>query len=906
MNLSKQEIKFNLNSFIEEWKDATKENASSQSFWNELFESFGLKRRKYARFEKKVKKFDGGTGRIDVFWEGILLAEQKSKGKSLDEAMIQAKNYLPNLPDHEAPRFILICDFENFVFEDLDLNIRDEFLLSELPNKIDLLSFFTGFEEVVELKEVEVSRKATEILTKMYNSLKKENYEEEELMTFIVRLMFCLFAEDAEIFYKKNALYELVKNHSKSDGSDLGALFTQLFLTLNKPSDKRSKNLPNYFKPFEYVNGTLFEKNIEIPSFNKKMRNQLIECCKFNWSKVSPVIFGSMFQNISGNRDKNGVHYTSYDNIRKVIDSLFLDQLYDEFENLKKVNSLKEYRKFHKKISNLTFLDPACGCGNFLVTIYQELRLLETELLVKMNKLKAIQLTFEVSDLSKIKIDNFYGIELLNFPAKVAKLSMWLIDHLMNLKLGETFGKTYKRLPLNQPLKILAGNALQQDWKNLINPKDLNYIVGNPPFIGSKRMSASQRKDIIETFGKVKKVGILDYVSGWFWKSGEFFDANSNIKIGLVSTNSITMGEQVDILWKPIFEKFTKIKFLFAHRTFNWSNKAKDNAAVHCVIIGMSSKKDKAKNYIFDYDDIKGPSKKMEVNSINPYLIDYKFLTISSRRTPLSNVPEMNQGNMPLCANSLILESDDDKNDLISKEPSVKKFIKPLVSSKQILHNVNRYCIWLVGATPKEIKNMPHVRELIKEVKTKRLASKDPGTRSFAETPHLFRDTKNPQEFILIPRHSTENRRYVPMVILNENYIPSDSCSYIWSGSKYIFGVVHSRIHLAWIKQIGGKIKSDYRYSKDIVYNNFPFPINVSDNDQNKVVNLVDEIMNIRNNYYDSSLADLYDEFSPATDLIKAHKKLDDFVESLYRDELFTSDKERIEYLFRMYEKMIK
>lgn len=907
MSLSKEEIKFNLNRFVQEWKDEKKENEGSQTFWNELFRCFGIERKKYARFEKKVKKFDGNTGRIDVFWEGVLLAEQKSKGKDLQKAMQQAKDYLPNLKNDEVPRYIIICDFNTFVYEDLETQITTEFNITDLPNKIDLFHFFTGFDKTIELNEVEVSRKATDILTKLYKTLQQDNYDDESAMTLIIRLMFCLFAEDTEIFYKKNAFYELILNHSKEDGSDLGSLISDLFDTLNTPKDKRSNNLPSHFKPFGYVNGTLFQENIKLPYFNAKLRSQIIKCCEFDWSKISPVIFGSMFQNISKDRDKNGVHYTSYINIRKVIDSLFLDDLYDEFEQIKTLKSIKELKSFHKKISQLTFLDPACGCGNFLVTIYQELRLLEIQILEEINEIKAIQLTFNVADLSSITIDNFYGIELLNFPSKVAQLSMWLIDHLMNLKLGETFGKTYRRLPLEQPLKILSANALQCNWNELIEAKDLDYIIGNPPFIGSKRMDKNQRNDIVTTFGEVKKIGNLDYVCGWYWKAAELFESNSKIKIGLVSTNSITMGEQVELLWQPFFEKFKYVEIKFAHRTFSWSNKAKDKAAVHCVIIGLG-KKDKKPKYIFEYEDIKGEPVKIEAKRINPYLIDYDFVVIKNRTKPISNVPEMIFGNMPNDNKGQLLFSDKEKDDFLKIEPKAKPFIKQLISNDEYMSGEKRWCLWLVDSTAKQRREMPYVMERIKNVRDKRASSTRIATRKLADVPHLFGEIRpqNSKEIIFIPAHGSERRKYIPIGFFNNSEIPHNSGLFIPTNSMYIFGIIQSYLHMVWVYQVGGKIKNDPRYSIKMVYNNFPFPKMVTDKEKQNISDLASNILKERDKESDSSPSDLYDVLNTPIGLKKAHDNLDKAVEKLCRKKPFETDKERIEFLFQEYEKQTK
>jgi len=908
MSLPKEEIKYNLKVFAERWKNETKENAGSQTFWNEFFLAFGHDRKKIASFEKPVEKFDGRKGRVDVFWEGVLLAEHKSGSTSnstihLEKALQQGKDYLPKLKNYQLPKHLIVSDFRQFIYEKLGTNEQIHFTIDELPKKIGLFEFFTGFSKVVELQEVDLNRKAADILTKLYNELLKDNHDEDDLKILIIRIMFCLFAEDTDIF-KKNLFYNLIINHTKEDGSDLGTVLNELFETLNTESNNRSKHLESHFKVFDFVNGQLFKKRIATAHFNSKMRQRLLDCCKFEWEQISPVIFGSMFQNISKDRDKNGVHYTSELNIRKVIDSLFLDDLYKELSDIKNLRSVKELRNFQTKISKLTFLDPASGCGNFLITIYKEIRLLEIEVLRAINKLEPIQLSFDVRDVSKIKIENFYGIELLEFPPMVAELGMWLIDHLMNIKLGESFGKTYKRIPLDNPVTIHRANALRVDWENVIRAKDLDYIVGNPPFIGSKKRDNKniQKQDLITAMENQKKVAECDYVAGWFWKSLRVWENNKKIKIGLVSTNSITMGQQIELLWKKVFETFTDIEIFFAHKTFSWANDAKNKASVYCNIIGLKKKNNSSKS-LFHYSDVKGNSELILSKEINPYLMDYKFIPVTSRSKPLFNLPKMNSGNMPLKGQPLIFESKKEVSSFLKKEPKAKKYIKPLISSHQFLHGKSRYCLWLVGIKPSELNSLKYVKERVKLVKEARLKTPD---QAAVDRPHEFRDTNNPDLFIVIPRHSSENRKYIPIGFYDKNVIPSDSCSFVWSGSKYIFGLLTSYIHMVWMKEVGGKLESRYRYSKEIIYNNYPIPVNPNEKQIGIIEGLVQQIIDIRKSYPESTLADLYGELSPAKELIKTHKKLDRIVEKLYRKEPFKDDKERIEFLFDLYEKKSK
>ena len=919
MSLTKQEIILHLKNFKERWKDEGKERSESQTFWNELFEVFGHDRRQVASYEEKAKKITDTNGRIDLFWEGTLVVEHKSHNvkdtkatrvKKLKQAIVQAKEYLQNLSKEQLPSYLVVCDFQTFIIENLDLDRNHpkrtvKFSLENIEKDVNIkaLKFFTDFKKTTDLEEYELNRKATDILTKFYKALLKDNHEEHDLKILIVRIMFCLFAEDTEIF-EDNQFYNLLINHTKKDGSDVGGTLIKLFETLDTPKSKRSSKLDTKYQVFEYINGKLFKEKISIPYLDSKLRTLLLKCCEFDWRDISPVIFGSMFQNISKDRDVNAVHYTSEVNIKKVIDSLFLDELKEELSTIIPLRSIKELNRFHKKISSLTFLDPACGCGNFLICTYKELRLLEIDVLLEKKKLQDFQLSLDINDFSKVRMENFYGIELLDFPPMVAELSMWLIDHIMNEKLGESFGRTYKRIPLESPLPIIKQNALRYDWNELIPSKELNYIIGNPPFIGSKkRGKKTQKEDLLIAMDNQKGVAECDYVAAWFWKAIKMWELNDKIRIGLVTTNSLTSGQQIELLWKKVFERFKGIEIFFAHKTFAWANLAKGKASVYCNILGLKTKIKKEPKMLFEYSKVNGKPKKIKAKQINPYLMDMKFIPIISRTKPFFDLPKMNSGNMPLKAQSLIFDSEKDVNDFLDVEPQAKKFIKPLISSKQFLHNKSRYCLWLVGIEPYELQKLKHVKNRVELVRQARLKTPD---KAAVDRPHEFRDTHNPKSFIVIPRHSSENRKYIPMKFFDDKVIPSDSCSFVWTDSLYIFGLLQSYFHMLWMSSVGGKLESRYRYSKEIIYNNFPTPSNVNEKQKNKIEELSNNILITREKYKKSSLSDLYASNSLAIDLKNAHSELDREIEKLYKKAQFKDDKERIEFLFNLYENKVK
>jgi hypothetical protein len=703
-----------------------------------------------------------------------------------------------------------------------------------------------------------------------------------------------MFAEDTGIF-GVNQFEDFLRNNTTT--KNLGEKLKNFFEVLNTHPDHR-KEYESALLKFPYVNGGLFKDNIDkVPTINLAFREILIKCCEYDWSFISPVIFGSLFQAVIHEEERRtlGAHYTSEKNIMRLTRPLFLDELRQEFETVK--NNKSKLDKFRTKLSELRFLDPACGCGNFLVVTYRELRLLDIEIIRLQNNKN---LVLDVSMLASVKLTNFYGYEIDNTSAMIAEVAMWLTEHQMNMRLENEFGKTIPTIPLKEAATIKKCNALTTEWTTNIEGKYFDYILGNPPFSGSKIMSQDMRDDIVKSFDNIQGAGVLDYVTGWYSKAAEYIQ-NTQVKVAFVSTNSIVQGEQTSILWGHLLNKY-KIKIHFAHNTFKWSNEAKGNAAVYCVIICFANFDTNDKS-IFEYDDIKAEPLEVKVKNINPYLVDAKDLLINKSSNPICNVPKMSFGNMPLDGGHLLL-SDEEKNEFILKEPKAEKFIKPLISAYEFLNGGKRWCLWLVDAEPNELKQLPEVLKRADLVKKFRLDSIRKQTIEKANQPTLFGEIRDFGEaYILIPRVSSENRKYIPIGFFDRDSIISDTCMGIPNGNLCHFGILTSTMHMAWVKSVCWRLKSDYRYSKDIVYNNYPWPENPIDKQINAIESLAQKVLDARLEFPKSSLADLYDPLTMPIVLQNAHKELDKAVDLAYRPQPFTTEANRMLFLFDLYEK---
>lgn len=889
-------------SFSKEWEREYSEDAEAKSFWDGFFEVFGVSRRRVASFEYPVKKIDGGAGFIDVLWKGVMLAEHKSKGRDLDKAYTQARDYFPGLKDAELPKYIIVSDFEKIRVYDLDNDKQDEFLLKDLHKNIELFGFISGyiFNHTYE-KEEQASVEAAKLMADFHNEIAKTGYAGHDLEVFLIRILFCLFADDTEIFQEKNLFRSYIEDRTNIDGSDLGIQLLQIFEILNTPYNKRQINLDEQLNKFPYINGGVFSERISPVFLDASARLKLIKCCSFDWSSISASIFGSLFQGVMNEEDRRklGAHYTSEINIMKVIQPLFLDELYIEFDKVKyDKNKLEE---FHKKLTNLKFLDPACGCGNFLVISYRELRRLENKILEWKNKTGQLML-LGVEDVSVLNVNQFYGIEIEEFPSLVAKTAMYLVDHQMNQELSVIFGKPYARIPLREPPTIMNADALTTNWENVILKSELSYILGNPPFSGARLMTKEQKEIFLKVFDNAKGAGNLDFVTAWYEKASKYIQG-TKIKVAFVSTNSICQGEQVGILWKRLKEKYN-ITIHFAHQTFKWNNDAPGVAAVYCIIVGFASF-DTNKKYLYEYENIKSEPKEKEVKNINAYLVEGEDIFIESRSKPICDVPEMIFGNMANDGGGLII-NENELEQLLKEEPNSKKYIKTLIGSEEFINNSKRYCLWLVNADPTELKQMPKILEKIEKVKQHRLNSSREATKRLAKTPSLFGEIRQPNtEYLLVPRVSSENREIIPIGYFSSEIIMTDRCAFVPNADKYLFGVLTSSVHMVWVNRVCGRLKSDYNYSINIVYNNFPWPENPKEEQKKKVEECAQKVLETRAMFPNSSLADLYNPNTMPVELVKAHEELDRAVDACYGKK-FSNKEERIEFLFGLYKKYIK
>ena len=901
MPLSWNEIKDRAIAFSKEWEGTHSEEADAKPFLVEFFNVFGLNHRKVGAFEHKVKKLGDGDGYIDMLWKGWLLIEMKSKGKDLNKAFSQAKGYIHGLKPLDLPKYVLVCDFETFRLYDLEENENDqyvEFKLSEFVEHVELFGFIAGYQKKVYREEDPVNVKAAELMGELHDRLQEIGYEGHPLEVYLVRLLFCLFAEDTNIFNKQE-FQDLIEERTNEDGSDLAAKIQEIFQVLNTPLDKRFKNLDEQLNALPYVGGKLFEEILPVAHFDSKMRQTLLECCYLDWSKISPAIFGSMFQSIMDPKERRnlGAHYTSEKNILKLIKPLFLDDLWAEFEIIR-TNKAK-LNEFHLRLSKMKFLDPACGCGNFLVITYRELRLLELAILQQ--RFGTDRVLVELEDVALLNVDMMCGIEYEEFPARIAEVAMWLMDHQMNLKMSMEFGQYFARLPLTKSAKIVHANALQIDWELVISKNDLGYIIGNPPFIGAMIMNDDQRKDVKLVFSnEVKSFGVLDYVTCWYYRAAQFI-IGTRIKVAFVSTNSIVQGEQTSILWGPLFNKYG-VKIHFAHRTFKWSNEAKGNAAVFCVIVGFANFESTNKT-IYDYPDIKLEPIEIKAKNINAYLIDAKDIFIENTSTPVCNVPSMSFGSMPRDGGNFIFLKEE-VDTFIEENPSSKKWIRPYTGAQEFINGYVRYCLWLIYISQDELKKNPAIVQRVEKVRLFRQSSKAASTRKFADTPTLFCQIAQPKsDYLLIPRVSSERRKFIPIGYIDKETIANDAVLTVPNTTKYHFGMLTSTMHMAWVKTTCGRLKSDYRYSKDIVYNNYPWPEKPSDKQKEAIEKAAQKVLDVRSEFPNSSLADLYDPLTMPPALVKAHNELDKAIDLAYRPQPFTSDANRMEFLFELYEK---
>ena len=955
MPLSWNEIRNRAHEFSKRWENETSEDAEAKPFWTEFFNVFGIDRKRVASFEEPVKKLGDKQGYIDLFWKGMLLVEHKSRGKNLDKAYTQALDYFPGIKERDLPKYVLVSDFARFRLYDLEENTETEFKLADLHKRIKHFAFIAGYRTQTIAPQNPVNIKAAERMGKLHDALKAAGYAGHPLEVLLVRLLFCLFAEDTGIFQPASAFRAWIEERTAPDGSDLGPQLAQLFQILNTPEDKRSKNLDEQIAAFPYVNGRLFEEMLPIADFDAAMREALLDCCALDWSAISPAIFGALFQSIMDAKARRniGAHYTSEENILKLIQPLFLDELHAEFKRVK--NNKNKLFEFHKKLRTLTFFDPACGCGNFLVIAYRELRKLELDVLRAVHEGPGSRF-LDIHQQISVDVDQFFGIEIEEFPAQIAQVALWLMDHQMNVRVSEEFGMYFARIPLKTSPHIVNGNALTLDWNDVLPVEHASYVFGNPPFVGAKFMDDAQREETRQVFAGIEGGGLLDLVAAWYVKAARYIKAPSPFAEGesvarghwdggkvhvstptlalplhgggdsitrcaFVSTNSITQGEQVGVLWSWLLAQGIRIHF--AHRTFQWSNEARGMAAVHCVIIGFylpspagrrGGEGELAKT-IYEYEDIRGEPHAIAARNINPYLVDAPDVLLEKRTAPICAVPEIRFGNQPIDGGHLIL-NEDERAELLGHEPDAEKFIRPFLGADEFINSIPRYCLWLRDAKPDELRRLPLVMQRVQAVKAFRLESKRPATNDLAATPTQFAFVSHPNShYLLFPSVSSERRAFIPIGFMPPEVIASNLCLIIPDATLYHFGMLSSTMHNAWMRTVCGRLKSDYRYSAGIVYNNFPWP-ECSDAQHGKIEEAAQAVLDARAHFMSpspqpspasgrgSSLADLYDPLTMPPALVKAHQTLDRAVDTCYRKAAFASDAQRVEFLFERYQQL--
>ncbi|MFZ4857154.1 MAG: class I SAM-dependent DNA methyltransferase [Desulfuromonadaceae bacterium] len=956
MPLSWNEIRDRALTFSREWANETSEDAEAKSFWDGFFNVFGITRRRVASFEAPVKKGDGQGGFIDLLWKGVLLVEHKSRGKDLDRAARQAFDYFPGLKERDLPRYVLVSDFARFRLHDLDTKEQHDFLLADFSKNIKLFGFIAGYQTRSFGQQDPVNVQAAEKLGKLHDLLKSSGFDGHPLEVLLVRILFCMFAEDTALF-ERCQFQDYLEQRTAEDGSDLGMHLAKLFQVLDTAPERRSGALDEQLSAFPYVNGQLFSEALPISDCTRQMREALLDCCALDWSRISPAIFGSLFQSIMDTtaRRNLGAHYTSETNILKLIHPLFLDELWAEFHKVKR--NRNQLFEFLKKLSRLTFFDPACGCGNFLVIAYRELRLLELEVLRHVRQ--SDQLMLDVFQLIGVNVDQFHGIEIEEWPARIAEVALWLTDHQMNLKVSEEFGQYYARLPLKKAPHIVHGNALRIDWNDVVPAWRLSYLLGNPPFVGKSLQSAAQKEELATVFHDIKGAGVLDFVACWYRKAAEYLTPPSlplsgeeylnlppdkggmrGVRCAFVSTNSITQGEQVGILWPDLFRRGIRINF--AHRTFQWNSEARGKAAVHCVIIGFSLPPLQGEGrggdwvqdkWLFDYDTPKSEPHAIKAININPYLVDGPDVVLQRLSKPLCSVPSLVYGSKPVDGGNLLL-SEADRTELLLKEPAAEQWIRPFMGSEELINGISRFCLWLGECPPDEMRRMPHVLKRVEAVKEMRLKSSKEPTRQSAATPSVFGEIRQPAaDFVAIPEVSSERRVYVPIGFFSSLTVASNLLYVLPNATLYHFGILCSTMHNAWMRAVCGRLKSDYRYSAGIVYNNFPWPDmgfvgangvrpsfadkcnNGGDSDkgachapqktQTAIEAAAQAVLDARAKFPTSTLADLYDPLTMPPELVKTHQTLDRAVDSAYGKTGFKTEAERVAFLFERYQQLV-
>ncbi len=1008
--------------FAREWKDAAHEEGQKHLFWNEFFACFGIPLKTVAVFERAVANLRGAYSFIDLFWPGVLLVEHKSRGASLDKAGSQAFAYLADLAregrHNDAPRYVVLCDFARFVLYDLapdeqkDLPLFEpgsgsafdgrrcrsvEFPLADLHRHVREFAFMRGERTIRLDPESPANMQATELLAGLHDALEASGLSGHALEHILVRILFCLFAEDTGIF-EPAAFTRLVEENSE-DGKILGGELMQLFSILNTPESERQRNVEEDLAAFPYVNGGLFAEYFPLVFFSREQRDALLKCCRFYWATISPGVFGSLFQGVLEKKERRqlGAHYTSERDILKLLNALFLDDLRTELGTAladKSTRRTERLRDFQKKLRRLRVFDPACGCGNFLILAYRELRRLENSAVTALHTDRhgKVQQQLNVRDIAQVDVDQFYGLEIGEWPVRIAEVGLWLTDHQCNVELAEALGQTFRRLPLRASPTIKVCNALREDWRAFLPPHDDVLIVGNPPFVGGKFQTAEQRDDIANVCIGVENYGLLDYVAGWYVKAAQYITGTGDpvdkgsprgtqasgstggppvvpgdppgtsapahvrddgfsrasrasgsggtpdptgqrpvlpatlaarasagrtrIRCAFVSTNSITQGEQAGTLWNHLFQHYG-IKIHFAHRTFSWMSEARGKAHVHVVIVGFGAF-DTSPKRIYDADAATGKATAITVSNISPYLVEGPDKAIVNRSKPLCAVAEIGIGNKPIDGGHYLF-TPEERAAFLATEPGARPYFRCWLGAEEFINGIERWCLWLGDVPPNVLRTLPECMKRVEAVRAVRAASKSPPTRKLAETPTRFHVEFMPKgKYLVIPEVSSERRRYIPIGFLGPDVLCSNKVRLLPGATLFHFGILTSAMHMAWTNVVTGRLESRYQYSVKLVYNNYPWPEPVAAKDRASIEEAAQAVLEARAQFPGSTLADLYDPLTMPAPLARAHAALDRAVDRAYAaaekarnpqaslrlSAPFASDRERVEHLFALYERL--
>lgn len=908
--ISWNELRSRAVAFAAEWRDETREQAEAQSFWNDWFAIFGIKRHRVITFEKQATRTStSGRGRIDAFWPGMLAVEHKSAGRSLADAEEQALDYLNSLDNVTFPQMVITSDFATFRVWDLRSNEPPvTFPIDDLPDHIERFGFIAGYQSRSVKPEDKVSIEAAEKMGALYEKIADTGFQGHELKVFLVRLMFVFFADDTGV-WERGLFTDFVKNRTSDDGTDLGPLIQRLFSVLDTIESKRSTALDSTLAQFPYINGGLFAERLELPDFNSSLRTAVIECSEFDWSAVSPAIFGSLFQSVmdSGARRAIGAHYTSEQNILKVIQPLFLDSLRSEFDRFR--SNASRLRALQDKLATLKFLDPAAGCGNFLVIAYRELRDLEYDILAALDDLTGqgqghLDID-QISNLSKVDVDQFYAIEIEEFPARIAETAIYLVDHLANMRLSKRFGQYYARIPLTSKTNVLIDNACRCDWNDFLPAKECSFVLGNPPFIGRQYRSGAQQDDMRIAHAEARGHGVLDYVTAWYAIAARYMQKNKAIVSAFVSTNSIVQGEGAANLWPRLLNEGIEIRF--AIRTFRWANEGRGVAGVHVVIVGFGVGPTTGKRRLYEeVGDSAFDSTLVvrEVENINPYLADAPdVVVLGSRRPLIAGVPESQYGSMANDGGHLIIDAED--IDAFQSDPVASKYVREYVGGEEVLNGKTRWCLWLVDAPPRDISASALLRDRVEAVRTYREGRSREATRRAADTPSLFVELR-PQDsdYIFVPFVSSERRKYLPLVVKSADDICAAPHWRVPDADMLLFGIMSSRMFATWAESVAGRLEMRLRLSPGTVYNTFPWPGKRDGAAADRVREAAHEVVAARTQFEDSTLAELYDPRLTPPALVKAHRLLDDAVDRLFSRRRIASDADRQALLFDEYVKI--